>query len=129
MREAGATVARLLSSGGGAGGALWPQIVSDVTGLEQEVREGPSRAGVGAALLAAVAVGAANLETKWPQPAVSVVPHPETAPSYEESYGWFRELAVATRPLAHALGVWRRDNSRGTMSPAADQERGGAAGV
>ena len=63
MREAGATVARLRSSGGGAAGALWPQIVSDVTGLAQDVRVGPSRAGVGAALLAAVAAGAASLQT------------------------------------------------------------------
>ena len=54
MREAGATVAALRSSGGGAGGALWPRIVSDVTGVGQDVREGPSRAGVGAALLAAM---------------------------------------------------------------------------
>ncbi len=74
MREAGATVAALRSSGGGAGGALWPRIVSDVTGVGQEVREGPSRAGVGAALLAAICAGAATLETTWPQPAVSVGP-------------------------------------------------------
>ncbi len=124
MREAGATVARLLSSGGGAGGALWPQIVSDVTGLRQEVREGPSRAGVGAAQLAAVAVGAATLETTWPQPAVRVEPCPETAPQYEELYGWFRELADATRPQAHALAAWQHDHSRDTMSPAVHGDEG-----
>ena len=28
---------------------------------------------------------------------------------YDELYGWFRELARATRPLAHALAVWQRD--------------------
>ncbi len=122
MREAGATVAHLRSSGGGAGGALWPQIVSDVTGLEQEVREGPSRAGVGAALLAAVAVGAANLETTWPQPAALVVPDPRSARLYDEVYGRFRELAVATRPSAHALAAWQRDRSRGTMSPKAGRD-------
>ena len=66
MRAAGATIASLRSSGGGAAGALWPQIVSDVTGLAQDVRGGPSQAGVGAALLAAVSVGAATLETTWP---------------------------------------------------------------
>ena len=117
MREAGATVARLRSSGGGARGALWPQIVSDVTGLEQDVREGPSRAGVGAALLAAVAVGAATLETAWPQPAVRVEPELARRAVYDELYGSFRELAVAVRPHAHALAAWQRGRSHGTMAP------------
>ena len=124
MREAGATVAALRSSGGGAGGALWPRIVSDVTGVGQDVREGPSRAGVGAALLAAMAAGAATLQTRWPQPAVRVEPDPEKRAVYDELYGWFRELAVATRPSAHALAVWQRDHSHGTMSPAAGRDRG-----
>ncbi len=122
MREAGATVAALRSSGGGAGGALWPRIVSDVTGVGQDVREGPSRAGVGAALLAAICAGAATLETTWPQPAVSVVPDPGTAALYDRLYGWFRELATATRPLTHSLALWQRDLARGTMSPAADPD-------
>ena len=122
MREAGATVAALRSSGGGAAGALWPQIVSDVTGLAQEVRVGPSRAGVGAALFAAVAAGAASLQTQWPQPTERVEPDPEAAPVYEDLYGWFRELAAVTSPAAHALAAWQWDVARGTMSPAADQE-------
>ena len=104
MREAGATIAALRSSGGGAGGALWPRIVSDVTGVAQDVREGPSRAGVGAALLAAICAGAATLETTWPQPAVRVVPDPRTAPLYDRLYRWFRDLSLATRPLAHVAG-------------------------
>jgi xylulokinase len=123
MREAGATIVRLRSSGGGAGGALWPRIVSDVTGLEQDVREGPSRAGLGAALLAAVCTGAATLQTKWPQPAVRVAPDPATAALYDDSYQWFRELTVATRPPAHALSAWQRDHAHGTIS-AADREQG-----
>ena len=120
MREAGATIAALRSSGGGAGGALWPRIVSDVTGVGQDVREGPSRAGVGAALLAAICAGAATLETTWPQPAIRVEPDPRTAALYDGFYGWFRELAAAVRPHAHALAGWQWDRARGTMSPAAD---------
>ena len=116
-REAGATIAGLRSSGGGAMGALWPQIVSDVTGLAQDVRPGPSRAGVGAALFAAVAAGSASLQTSWPQPTEHVEPDPETTLLYDELYGRFSELAAATRPLAHALAVWQRERSRGTMAP------------
>ena len=120
MREAGATVAALRSAGGGVAGALWSQIVSDVTGLEQDVRLGPSRAGAGAALFAAVAAGAASLQTPWPQVTERVRPDPQTALLYDELYARFRELAIATRPLAHALSVWQRERSRGTM--AAEQE-------
>ena len=124
MREAGATIAGLRSSGGGAAGALWPQIVSDVTGLAQDVRVGPSRAGVGAALFAAVAAGAASLQTPWPQVTERVEPDPQTALLYDELYGRFRDLATTTAPLAHALAVWQRGLARGTMSPVADE--GGA---
>ncbi len=117
MREAGATIAGLRSSGGGVAGALWPQIVSDVTGLGQDVRRGPSRAGVGAALFAAVASGAASLQTRWPQPTERVEPDPEAALLYDELYGRFSELASATRPLAHALAVWQRALAHDTMTP------------
>ena len=120
MREAGATVAALSSGGGAVAGALWPQIVSDVTGLAQDVRSGPSRAGVGAALFAAVAAGAASLQTPWPQVTERVRPDPQTALLYDELYARFSELAIATRPLAHALSVWQSERSRGTM--AAEQE-------
>ena len=134
MRDAGTTIATLHSSGGGAGGALWPRIVSDVTGVAQDVRQGPSRAGVGAALLAAICVGSATLQTTWPQPAIRVEPDPGHRTLYDEFYGWFRELAVATRPGAHALAAWQWDHSHGTMSPAAGRgpatparnERGGS---
>jgi xylulokinase len=108
---------------------LWPQIVSDVTGLPQDVREGPSQAGVGAALLAAVSVRAATLQTTWPQATVRVEPDSGLRDEYDQLYGWFRELADATTPHAHALAAWQRKRSRGRMAPAADQERGGAAGV
>jgi xylulokinase len=121
MEEAGATIAALRSAGGGVAGALWPRIVSDVTGLAQDVREGPGQAGVGAALLAAVAVGAATLDTTWPQTIVRVEPDPDTTALYDELYGRFRELAAVTRPLAHALAAWQRDRSHGTMSSARDR--------
>lgn len=120
MREAGATIAGLRSSGGGAAGALWPQIVSDVTRLAQDVRGGPSRAGAGAALFAAVAAGAASLQTPWPQATERVEPDPEATGLYDELYGRFRELAITTRPLAHELAVWQSERARDTMSPVED---------
>jgi hypothetical protein len=56
-------------------------------------------------------------------------PDPKTASLYEESYGWFRELALAARPLAHALAAWQRERVRGTMSPAGAHGRGALAGI
>jgi xylulokinase len=114
MREAGASVARLRSSGGGASGALWPQIVSDVTGLAQEVRHGESGAGIGAAFFAAVAVGAAALADTWGVAAHTVEPHAALREPYDELYLQYRELARATLPQAHALAGWQRLRGLGT---------------
>jgi xylulokinase len=110
MREAGATIASLRSSGGGATELLWPQIVADVTGLVQDVRRGSDRAGIGAALFAAIAVGAATLETEWKTPRTPVVPSPSLRSLYDDLYGQFRELTLATLPQAHALAAWQRDH-------------------
>jgi xylulokinase len=109
MREAGATIGRLRSSGGGTTDALWPQIVSDVTGLPQEVRHGESGASVGAAFFAAVAAGAASLMDSWPAATVTVEPREEPQELYDELYAQYRELARATKPQAHALARWQRE--------------------
>jgi xylulokinase len=110
MREAGATIASLRSSGGGATELLWPQIVADVTGLAQDVRQGSDRAGIGAALFAAIAVGAATLETEWVTPSAAVVPRTSLRALYDDLYGRFGELTLATLPQAHALAAWQRDH-------------------
>jgi len=120
MREVGATVACLRSSGGGASSTLWSQIVSDVTGLAQDVRGGSDRAAVGAALLAAMAVGGATLETEWETPGVPTAPRSELRPLYDDLYGQFRELALVTQPHAHAVAGWQReDREPGTDLPPA----------
>ncbi len=116
MRDAGATIASLRSSGGGAANALWPQIVADVTGLAQDVRRGPDRAGVGAALFAAVAAGAATLETEWATPSALVAPRASLRSLYDGLYGRFCELTLATLPHAHALAAWQRDH-QGPAAP------------
>ena len=109
MREAGATIGRLRSSGGGTSDSLWPQIVSDVTGLAQEVRHGGSGASVGAAFFAAVAAGAASLMDSWPATALTVEPREAVRDDYDELYTQYRRLARATEPQAHALARWQRD--------------------
>jgi xylulokinase len=108
MREAGATIGRLRSSGGGATHPLWPQIVSDVTGLPQDFAPGSPGASLGAAQLAAAAVGLSTLDADW-RPARSTV-HPQAgvARLYDDLYGQYRSLAAATAPHAHALADRQR---------------------
>ena len=113
MAEAGATIAVLRSGGGGAAGALWPQIVSDVTGLAQDVREGPSQAGVGAALLAAVAVGAATLQTTWPRATVHVRARPGDAAAVRRA---LRARSASSRDATRPSGLTR--SARGSSERA-----------
>ena len=103
MREAGSRPARLVASDAELKGVLWPQIISDVTGLEQDVLEAAAAATVGAALLAAIAVGHADLATDWSGPRTMVTPEPGAVAAYHEPYRIYRELYPATRTLQHAL--------------------------
>jgi xylulokinase len=90
-------------AGGRATGALWPQIVSDVTGRAQEIPAQTVGASYGDALLAAVAAGLVPAGTDWTKIAGTVVPRPEFAALYDERYGVYRDLFTVTRPLADRL--------------------------
>ncbi len=92
-----------MASDAGLKGELWPQIVSDVTGLEQDVLAAPAVATVGSALLAAIAAGHADLATDWSGRRVTVAPEPAVSGAYDEPYRIYRELYPATRELQHAL--------------------------
>jgi xylulokinase len=94
---------RAVAVGGGASGALWPQIVSDVTGRAQDIPAQTIGASYGDALLAAVAAGLVPAGTDWTKIAGIVVPRPEFAALYDERYGVYRDLFTATRPLADRL--------------------------
>ena len=122
MREAGAHVAGLRASGGGTRRGLWPQIVSDVTGLAQEVRHDAGGAGVGAALFAAVAAGAATLQTRWVGERRELTPDPSTRETYDQLYDLYRGLYPATRDAAHALATLQR----AAPAPPATFEREGS---
>ncbi|GAA1997467.1 FGGY-family carbohydrate kinase [Microbacterium ulmi] len=108
MRGAGADIRRIVAVGGGTQGALWLQVVSDVTGLAQEVPRTTIGASYGSAFLAAAAVAAPGESpdiTAW-NPIVSVVrPRPELAPLYDELFSRYRRLYDCTRELAHELAA------------------------
>lgn len=111
MREAGARIGALRASGGGARGRLWPQIVSDVTQLPQEGLAETTGAAYGDALLAAIAAGAAGLDTVWAAEGVRFTPDPAVASLYDELYGLYRQLYPATASQAHALAALQRQTN------------------
>lgn len=101
MREAGGPARRLVAVGGGTQGGLWTQIVSDVTGEEQQVPTETVGACLGDALLAAVATGASVDVEAW-NPTRETV-RPAGIGRYEAFYRRYRELYPATADVAHFL--------------------------
>lgn len=106
MAEATGGAARTLTAvGGGTQGGLWPQIVSDVTGLPQRLRAETIGACLGDALLAATSTGHEPDIDRW-NPAVAVVEPDDSARQlYDERYADYRELYRATVGIAHRLAA------------------------
>lgn len=101
-REEGVQVHRVVAVGGGVQHPLWPQVVSDVTGLEQVIPTITIGASYGMAYLAAAAVGEADINA-WNPPARTTIPDPARRARYDELYRNYRDLYPATRAVAHAL--------------------------
>ena len=59
-------------------GGLWTQIVSDVTGREQQVPEQTIGASYGDALMAAIGVGLVPPETDWATTGRTIIPTPRS---------------------------------------------------
>lgn len=112
MAEAGASPRRIIAVGGGLQGALWPRIVSDVTGRAQIVPIETIGAAYGDALLAAIGAGLADPATDWSQPAEIVEPDQTLSGRYDELYAIYRELYPATRDAAHKLTVLQEGAGR-----------------
>lgn len=114
MAEAGGDLRRLVAVGGGAR-ELWTQIVSDVTGLEQEIPRHTIGAAYGDAFLAALGAGLVRRADirSW-NPADSVtVPDPGRAKAYDALYADYRALYPATRDIAHALAARQHRDAGG----------------
>jgi xylulokinase len=119
LEDAGASIARIVAVGGGTTGALWTQIVSDVTGREQVVPAKTVGASYGDAYLAACAVGAPSI-AEWNPPAAIVRPRPEHESLYDDLYELYRDLYAATAPAVHALA----DAQIGSATPTLAGQKG-----
>ncbi|TNC19957.1 FGGY-family carbohydrate kinase [Amycolatopsis alkalitolerans] len=103
LRAAGASVERVIAVGGGVEGGLWTRIVSDVTGLSQQVPATTVGASYGAAYLAARLLDDADID-QWNPIRETVVPDEAVAPTYDELYAAYRELYTGTADIVHRLG-------------------------
>ncbi len=111
MRGAGADIRRIVAVGGGTQGRLWLQIVSDVTGLVQEVPATTIGASYGAAFLAASAVGvdghAPRIE-QWNPVAERIGPDPDARIAYDALYDRYLRLYAGTKDVVHELAAEQR---------------------
>lgn len=109
MREAGADIMRAVAVGGGTQGRLWLQIVSDATGLVQEVPAATIGASYGAAFLAASAVADTPPSIQDWNPIVSrIEPDPTARAAYDALYDRYLRLYAATRDVTHELAAEQR---------------------
>ena len=102
LRAAGVHVERVVAVGGGTQNELWPQIVSDVTGVTQEIPRRTVGASYGTSMLAARAVHGQDTDA-WNSIDRVCVPDPAATARYDELYRMYRELYPATRDIAHSL--------------------------
>ena len=107
FRAQGVPVTKVRASGGGTHDDLAVQIISDVTGLAQEIPEEAIGASYGAAYLGAEAVGlipaGSRAADAWVRIARRVDPEPATAALYAERYELYRRLYRETRDINNHL--------------------------
>ncbi|MDP9165918.1 MAG: FGGY-family carbohydrate kinase [Actinomycetota bacterium] len=97
---------RVMITNGGSKSTLWKQIHADVLGIEMRPVQGHPGASLGAAVIAAVGVGALD---DWSDAArfVSldspVVPDQDRRAVYDDAYANWRRLGTAMAPISHAM--------------------------
>jgi len=111
MRAAGADIQRIVAVGGGTQGLLWLQVVSDVTGLVQEVPETTIGASYGAAFLAASAVAsddAVPAITDWNPIAQTITPDDDLRGFYDTLFDRYVSLYEGSKDVVHELAAVQR---------------------
>ncbi len=106
IAESGADVRRIVVVGGGTRSRLWLQIVSDVTGVAQELPAQTIGAAYGDAFLAGWAAGLVPglaAQPAWVRPRETIRPDPERAQRYAPYYRVYRELYPASVAQMHRL--------------------------
>lgn len=109
MRSAGAAIERIVASGGGAKGPLWPAIKASAYGVPVLVPENPESALLGAAILAGTGTGLfpdrAGAVRRVVRYAKELAPDPATHARYRERLALFERVFRATLPLQGGLAA------------------------
>jgi xylulokinase len=103
LAEAGVEANRLVAIGGGTKGGLWTQIVSDVTGITQELSTERIGASYGDALMAARAAGLVGPQDDWNEVSDTVTPNEANREVYDRLYEVYQQLYPATKEQVHTL--------------------------
>jgi xylulokinase len=103
LSDAAAPPSRVVAVGGGTSAPLWPQIVSDVSGVEQDLPAETIGASYGDALLAAIGAGLVPPETDWARTAQVVSPDACDGAVYDELFDLYCRIYPATAPIVHRL--------------------------
>jgi xylulokinase len=112
MRGGGATPRRAIAAGGGTKSDLLVQIVSDVTGIEQELPAQTLGAAYGDAFLAGLATGLVSrstLKSEWVHVVRRFTPDPVRHERYRPYYATYRSLYPHTKQDVHALAQLGRE--------------------
>ncbi len=102
MERAGAVASRIVAIGGASGSRSLMQVISDVTGISQEIPDRTLGACYGDAFLAAVGSGYFSdsaESSKWVRTADRIEPEPKLSGFYEDKYGRYRQLYESTKGL------------------------------
>ncbi|MEJ8822175.1 FGGY-family carbohydrate kinase [Variovorax humicola] len=105
LAHLGAQTRRVVAVGGGAQTDTWLQIVSDVSGLRQEVPTITLGACYGDAFLAGCAAGILRREqiTDWVKPGRIIEPATALRPTYDTLYRDYLDLYQDSRRVVHRL--------------------------
>jgi len=107
MRELDAVPDRIVAVGGGTQNDLWMQIVSDITGVSQQLPEHTIGAAYGDAFLAGLATGLIDsvdvLHDRWVRIRRTIEPNHTSSATYDTAYEVYRNLYAHTRDDLHRL--------------------------
>src|SRR5699024_5031088 len=107
LEAAGLSLQRVTAVGGGARHDLWPQIVSDVTGLSQQIPRSTVGASYGGARLAAELAHGTDTSGRHPVDHRRA-PAPAPRGRHHEPYPLHRELYPAPREIPPSLAALQR---------------------
>ena len=104
-RDLGQTPVRLLAVGGGTKNRIWCQATSDISGIDQIVCEKTIGASYGDAFMAALAVGAVEIDdiAKWNPIGATIRAEPSEV--HRRQYRLFRRLYEQTKDIAADLSA------------------------